>query len=76
MAVAAPETRLVDRTGVAAHRSRPPRRRPRLAERLTLNVVVGLLAALVAFVVAGSLLADRREMTSVAVAREQIAPVR
>lgn len=46
-------------------------RRP-LTERLTLNVVVGLVAALLAFVLAASLLADRREMITVAVATERI----
>jgi Flp pilus assembly protein CpaB len=44
-----------------------------LAERITLNVVVGVVAALLAFVLAAALLADRRDMTTVAVARERIA---
>lgn len=53
--------------------ARPTRRRRRaLSERLTLNVVVGLVAALLAFVLAASLLNDRREMVTVAVARERI----
>jgi Flp pilus assembly protein CpaB len=52
----------------------PKRRRPGrpFAERLTLNVVIGLLAALLAFVLIAALLRDRREMTTVAVAREPI----
>jgi Flp pilus assembly protein CpaB len=44
-----------------------------LFERITLNVVVGVVAALLAFVLVAALLADRREMTTVAVARERIA---
>jgi Flp pilus assembly protein CpaB len=67
---------------VSTNGDSPPRRRvsarnPRrlgrpLAERLTLNVVVGLLAALLAFVLTAALLRDRREMTRVAVASEAI----
>ena len=74
MAVAAPEARPVERTDPHSRRSRPTRRRPRLAERLTLNLVVGVVAALLAFVLAASLLTDRREMTIVVVAKGQIAP--
>jgi Flp pilus assembly protein CpaB len=75
VAVVAPETPTAD--SVAAHRG--PRRAPRrprrraLSERITLNVVVGIVAALLAFVLAAALLADRREMTTVVVARGRIA---
>jgi Flp pilus assembly protein CpaB len=56
------------------HSATPKRRRPRrsVLERLTLNVVVGLVAALLAFVLTGVLLADRRETLTVAVAGEAI----
>jgi hypothetical protein len=57
------------------HRAATPvRRRQRhsIFELLTLNVVVGLVAALLAFVLAGVLLADRRETVTVAVAGETI----
>ena len=74
MAVVAPEARPLERADPRPTRARPDRRRrPALAERITLNVVVGAVAALLAFVLAGALLADRREMTAVAVARERIA---
>ena len=48
------------------------KRRRSLRDRLTLNVVAGLLAGLLAFVVVSSVLRDRREMVSVAVAKERI----
>lgn len=75
MAVITPEA---DTAEPADARARRPaaRRRPRrrsLSERITLNVVVGVVAALLAFVLAAALLADRREMTTVAVARDRIA---
>jgi Flp pilus assembly protein CpaB len=73
MAVVAPETHLRQRASTRPFR---PHRRPgrkALSERLTLNVVIGLVAALLAFVLAASLLSDRREMMTVAVARERIA---
>ena len=74
MAVVAPEARPLERADPRPARARPDRRRrPALAERITLNVVVGAVAALLAFVLAAALLADRREMTAVAVARERIA---
>lgn len=74
MAVTAPETRPLERAARRPIRARPDRRlRPALAERITLNIVVGAVAALLAFVLAAALLADRRDMTSVAVARERIA---
>lgn len=73
MAVVAPETHRRQRA--STHPLRPHRRpgRKALSERLTLNVVIGLVAALLAFVLAASLLSDRREMMTVAVARERIA---
>ena len=74
MAVVAPEARPLERADPRPTRARPDRRRrPALAERITLNVVVGAVAALLAFVLAAALLADRRDMTAVAVARERIA---
>lgn len=75
MAVVAPETRRQVSTASGARRVRAPRRpgRRSLSERITLNVVVGVLAALLAFVLAAAVLADRREMTTVAVARDRIA---
>lgn len=72
MAVVAPERRLRERSDPAPRRVRHRRRRPALSERLTLNVVIGLVAALLAFVIAASLLNDRREMVTVAVARQRI----
>ena len=72
MAVVAAETRPVERADPRVRRRRPVRRRLALSERLTLNVVVGLVAALLAFVLAASLLTDRRAMTTVAVAGERI----
>ena len=73
MAVVAPEARPRERDASPTRREPPRRRRRRpLTERLTLNVVVGLVAALLAFVLAASLLADRREMVTVAVAGERI----
>jgi Flp pilus assembly protein CpaB len=73
MAVIAPEAR-----PVTPSRTGPPERSPRrtqhsIVERLSLNFVLGVVAALLAFVVAASLLADRRQMTSVAVAKVPIA---
>jgi hypothetical protein len=74
MAVVTPEARPIERVSKGPSRERPPRkRRPALAERITLNVVVGVVAALLAFVLAAALLADRRETTTVAVASQQIA---
>lgn len=73
MALAAPEARPNSRTISMPERTAPRRRHHRaLSERLTLNVVVGLIAALLAFVLAASLLADRRQTVTVAVAREPI----
>ena len=72
MAVVAPERRLRERSDPAPRRVRHRRRRLALSERLTLNVVIGLVAALLAFVLAASLLNDRREMVTVAVARQRI----
>lgn len=73
VAIAERETRQPAQAGARPRRSLPERpRRRRLSERLTLNVVVGLVAALLAFVLAASLLNDRREMVTVAVARERI----
>ncbi|MEZ5257002.1 MAG: hypothetical protein R2705_08980 [Ilumatobacteraceae bacterium] len=45
-----------------------------LRDRLTLNVVAGLLAGLLAFVVVSAVLRDRREMVSIAVARNASPP--
>jgi Flp pilus assembly protein CpaB len=73
MAVAAPEASPVERAD-APRRSGRTGRGPRLAERLTLNLVVGVVAALLAFVLAASLLTDRREMTIIMVATDQIGP--
>lgn len=72
MAVVAPEARLRERSDARPIPPRQRHRRPALSERLTLNVVIGLVAALLAFVLAVSLLNDRREMVTVAVARERI----
>ncbi len=72
MAVVAPETRPRDGSDPPRRRAPQRRRRPALSERLTLNVVIGLVAALLAFVLAVSLLHDRRAMVTVAVARERI----
>lgn len=75
MAVIAPEARRATSSRSGTRRATTPRRprRRSLSERITLNVVVGVLAALLAFVLAAALLADRREMKTVAVARERIA---
>ncbi|MGE0304252.1 MAG: SAF domain-containing protein [Acidimicrobiia bacterium] len=74
MAVVTPEARPSERAPTNTSRRRPARRRrPALAERITLNVVVGVVAALLAFVLAAALLAERRETTTVAVASQQIA---
>jgi Flp pilus assembly protein CpaB len=74
MAVVVSDARPTERADVRASRSKPPRRRrPELAERITLNVVVGVVAALLAFVLAAALLADRRETITIAVANQQIA---
>ena len=74
MAITAPETRTNgQRTAPINSRApAPTRRRRSIAERLTLNVVVGVVAALLAFVLAATLLRDRREMVTVAVATEAI----
>jgi hypothetical protein len=53
VAVTASETRPLERADARPIRARPDRRlRPALAERITLNVVVGAVAALLAFVLA------------------------
>ncbi len=74
MAITAPETRTNGQRPASngSASPRPPRRRRSIAERLTLNVVVGVVAALLAFVLAATLLRDRREMLTVAVATEAI----
>ena len=72
MALAAPEARPRERPAPRPSRPTSPHHRRGLSERLTLNVVVGMVAALLAFVLAASLLNDRREMVAVAVARERI----
>lgn len=74
MAITAPETRTNGQRTAPISRRAPTttRRRRSIAERLTLNVVVGVVAALLAFVLAATLLRDRREMVTVAVATEAI----
>lgn len=74
MAITAPETRTNGQRPASngSASPRPPRRRRSIAERLTLNVVVGVVAALLAFVLAATLLRDRREMVTVAVATDAI----
>jgi Flp pilus assembly protein CpaB len=59
--------------------ARSPRRRHRqmrarrgLADRITVSTVIGLVAALLVFVLVAVLLRDRREMVTVAVASERI----
>lgn len=73
MAVVAPDSRIAPRTDRRALRARPARQRRSISERLTLNLVVGVVAGLLAFVLVAALLADRREHTTVAVARARIA---
>jgi Flp pilus assembly protein CpaB len=75
VSAAAPEAPVLER-GASPRRRRASRtwRPVALFERLTLNVLVGLVAALLAFALAAALLSDRRQMTTVAVARERIAP--
>ena len=73
MAVVAPESRSTPRADRLSPPARPVRQRRSLSERLTLNLVVGVVAGLLAFVLIASLLADRRERTTVAVAGTQIA---
>lgn len=74
MAVVAPEGSTTEPTAARTRVPRQARRRRRsLTERITLNLVVGVVAALLAFVLAAALLADRRETTAVAVARDRIA---
>ena len=73
MAVVAPDAQLHQRATTRPLRQHGRPGRKALSERLTLNVVIGLVAALLAFVLAVSLLSDRREMMTVAVARERIA---
>lgn len=73
MAVVAPDSRTAPRVDQRAPRARPVRQRRSLSERLTLNLVVGVVAGLLAFVLVAALLADRRDRTSVSVARAQIA---
>ena len=53
------------------HRPRVPGRRG-LADRITVSTVIGLVAALLVFVLMALLLRDRREMVTVAVASERI----
>lgn len=74
MAITAPETRTNGQRPASnvSGSPRPSPRRRSIAERLTLNVVVGVVAALLAFVLAATLLRDRREMVTVAVATEAI----
>ena len=76
MAVVAPESRPLDRVEKRPAPPRPVRRRRSLSERLTLNLVVGLVAGLLAFVLVAALLADRRQTTTVAVARHRSPPER
>lgn len=74
MAVVTPEDSTTEPVAARTRRPRKVRRRRRsLTERITLNLVVGVVAALLAFVLAAALLADRRETTTVAVARDRIA---
>jgi hypothetical protein len=62
-----------DRRSALPEPQRPvPRTKRRLADRLTLNVVAGLVAALLAFVLVASILRDRRSMITVAVANDRI----
>lgn len=74
MAITAPEARANSQRSarIKSQVATPMRRRRSIAERLTLNVVVGLVAALLAFVLAATLLRDRREMVTIAVATEAI----
>src|SRR5258706_12929803 len=51
---------------------RRPRGRRGLLDRITMSTVVGLVAALLVFVLTAVLLRDRRELVSVAVASERI----
>jgi Flp pilus assembly protein CpaB len=73
MAVIAPEARPVTPSRTVPVDRSPRRSRHSILERLSLNLVLGVVAALLAFVVAASLLADRRQMTTVAVANVPIA---
>jgi Flp pilus assembly protein CpaB len=73
MAVVAPDSRSTRRSDRRMPAARPVRQRRSLSERVTLNLVVGVVAGLLAFVLVASLLADRRERTTVAVAGAQIA---
>ncbi|MEZ5218192.1 MAG: SAF domain-containing protein [Ilumatobacteraceae bacterium] len=62
----------VDRPGSRSTIMPVLKTRRSLRDRLTLNVVAGLLAGLLAFVVVSAVLRDRREMVSIAVAKERI----
>jgi Flp pilus assembly protein CpaB len=53
-------------------RHRPVRTRRRLTDRITVSTVIGLVAALLVFVLVAVVLRDRREMVTVAVASERI----
>ena len=74
MAVVAPEARPRERAALRPHRAETRRAVDdgtcRSGSRS--NVVVGLVAALLAFVLAGVAVGDRREMMTVAVARDRI----
>jgi hypothetical protein len=74
VAITAPEARANSQRSarINGQATTPTRRRRSIAERLTLNVVVGVVAALLAFVLAATLLRDRREMVTIAVATEAI----
>jgi Flp pilus assembly protein CpaB len=74
VAITAPDTRTNGQRPASngSASPRPKGHRRSIAERLTLNVVVGVVAALLAFVLAATLLADRREMVTVAVATDAI----
>ena len=56
----------------ARRRRRRSARRIRLADRVTMSTVIGVVAALLVFVLAALLLRDRREMVTVAVTTERI----
>ena len=65
-----PQREAPARRGAPRRRRRPRRRR--LLDRITVSTVVGLVAALLVFVLTAVLLRDRREMVEVAVASERI----
>ena len=69
----APPVERSDPAPLTAERQRPVRRRRRNPlERVTASMVIGLVAALLAFSLTALLLRDRREMVAVAVATERI----